>query len=1193
MGLTGQQQRIVDHRGGNLLVSASAGSGKTETLARRCMALLTDAEAPCGVDELLVVTFTRAAAAELRSRLARMLAETLAQAQPAPQRAHLRQQQALLDTADIGTIDAWCFRLLREHYSAAGVDPAFTVISPEDAELLRAGQLDELMLWVCTTPDELADGARRWIECNVNANDRFLRVLLDKLSRFEDHLLDPASWRRRQIDVYSQPEPDQKAAARRRIALAIARECEFQCTQLAALADAGSDERTRAVLDRYRDALTEWRAQLGDPQRLNAVVSDIGSRSLFRGRRSSADAPFLDGLQKKWFEARLKKPWSYEHVAGLIEDAPAAAERALTLLRLAERFQQGLEAAKRRRGVLEFSDLLRAALRVLGNAGPAGDLSPTPLARKLRARYAHVVVDEYQDTSRLQVELLRLVTRAAPEPGNRFMVGDIKQSIYGFREAEPRLFNEQVAAFDQGREPGVVQHLSDNFRSHGDLLDGLNAIFANLFDAELGGSAYGDKERLVARRGDLPNPALDQAPRIELHLIDEPKRSAHAVVADPQEHYEREARLAAERIAGLFDAGAQVQHPLPDGRPELRPLRLGDIVILLRSATFRAGQLAGELRRLGVRAVATGRESILDAQEVVDVRNVLALLCNRRQDIPLAAYLRSPYAGLSAADLLAIRRIRPKGEFSLAVLAAARGEGDIPAVLRERLTGALGRLDAWQTAARELDPPALVQRILRETQAELLARARPLGAHRVALIESFLNLVRQASAGASGGLADFVRRLSGLARQESAPSATPTVSDDAVRIMTIHAAKGLEFPVVLLLDAGARFPDHASTLECDEDEGLGLECADYPSRRVLRTVAHPLAKRIRRQRELDEELRLLYVAATRAREKLIVIGHRPPGAWDAACLRHPPGVKPLLLARQTADSLLEWLLIGVAAGGAHQPAPGRSALVSITTHDAGAFAERPPPRAARGTTPGAPVDAAWVSAARELLSAAPDLRLAQHESVVSVSRLKQRSAGDLEADAPSVAGRAPEALARPAWLADQADARAAGVATHRLLQYVRLAALASRQSLREEIERLLREGRLTPREARLIRVDALTWFAATPDGRWLIERAHLCRREVAFVYGWPVGVEDERQVVRGVIDCLVEEPESLVLLDYKTDHVRSADSLAERTRGYSTQVRLYARAAEALFGRPVRRALLVYLRQRQVIEVPPGEIERI
>ena len=1193
MRLTEQQQAIVDHRGSNLLVSASAGSGKTETLARRCLALLTDAAAPCGADELLVVTFTRAAAAELRGRLARMLADALAQAPSPARRALLRRQQVLLDAADIGTIDAWCFRLLREHYSAAGVDPAFTVISPEDAELLCASQLDELMLWVCTTPDELADSARRWIECNVRANDRFLRVLLEKLRRFEDHLLDPASWRRRQIEFYSQPAPVQQAQARRRIALAPAREGGFQRAQLEALADIGYDERTRAVLGNYRNALTEWREQLSDPQRLNTVVSDIGVCSLFRRRRNSADSPFLGELQRKWFEARLKKPWSYERVEAVLEDAPAAAERALTLLRLTERYQHGLESAKRRRGVLEFSDLLRAALRVLGNAGPTGELSPTSLARKLRRRYAHVVVDEYQDTSRLQVELLRLVTRAAPEPGNRFMVGDIKQSIYGFREAEPRLFNEQVAAFDQGREPGVVRHLSDNFRSHGALLDGLNAIFANLFDAQLGGSAYGVEERLVARRSELPNAALDQAPRIELHLIDEPKRNAQAEVDDPQEHYEREARLAAQRIAGLFDAGARVLHRLPDGQPELRPLRLGDIVILLRSATFRAGQLAAELRRIGVRAVATGRESILDAQEVVDVRNVLALLCNRRQDIPLAAYLRSPHAGLSAADLLAIRRIRPKGEFSLAVLAVARGEGDVPADLRERLTEALGRLDAWQTAARELDPAALVQRILRETQAELFARARPLGAHRVALIESFLNLVRQASAGASGGLADFVRRLSGLARQESAPSATPTVSDDAVRIMTIHAAKGLEFPVVLLLDAGARFPDHASALECDEQEGLGIECADYPARRTLRTFAHPLAERIRRERELDEELRLLYVAATRAREKLIVIGHRPAGAWDAARRRHPPGVKPILLARQTADSLLEWLLIGVAAGGAHEPAPERRALVSITAHDADAFAQRPPPRAARGTAPSAPVDAAWVATAGELLSAEPDLRLAQRESVVSVSRLKQRSAADLEADAPTVAGRAPEALARPAWLADQADGTAVGLAMHRLLQHVRLAALADRQSLREEIERLLLEGRLTPREARLIRLDALTWFADTPDGRWLIEHEPHCRREVPFVYGWPVGVEDERQVVRGVIDCLVEEPESLVLLDYKTDHVRSADSLAERTRGYSTQVRLYAQAAEALFGLPVRRALLVYLRQRQVIEVPPGEVEGI
>ncbi|MFQ5806805.1 MAG: UvrD-helicase domain-containing protein, partial [Phycisphaerae bacterium] len=992
MNLTKSQQAAVEQRGGNLLVAASAGSGKTEVLARRCVSLIADPQCPCRVDQLLVVTFTRAAAAELRARLGQMLRQQAAETRHPRLRDHLRRQEVLLDTADIGTIDAWCARIVREHFAATetGVDPAFTILGEQQAVLLRAEAVAELFEWVYTANDRLAGAARDWILRNARPSDDFLRGLALELNSYREHLVNPEQWFARQLELHSRDGREVHADAERVLAAALAAECQFQQDQLdeviAAVASAAQREQFRT----YRETLASWRGRVGDGAQVGPVVAELAT---FRFPRKPSglgdrDAALREEIKVRWFEARLKKRWNSDRVEDVLAHAGSTAELIVTLLRLAERYRTILDAMKRERATYEFGDVLRMALDLLGTPAAGQHREPTPVARLLQRRYEHILVDEYQDTSPVQVELLRLVTRSEPGRSNRFMVGDVKQSIYGFREAEPRLFTDLIDAFSHGCEEGQVLPLCDNFRSHSDLVGGLNRLFASLFDPALGGTRYADEERLRARRDEIANPTLDAAPRIELQLVfenteggEEADETSEREEGVPLERIEREARIAAARIHVLLAENVQIPERDSAGTVRLRPLRLADIVILLRSAKGNAPLLAAALRQAGIPGVASGRESILDSMEVQDVRCALALLANRQQDVPLAAYLRGPMVGLSAAQLLEIRRAASGPGFYEAVEAYRVSGGD-PALVA-KLAAAMEQLDHWAGAARRQELPVLLRQILRDTGLVHFAQALPGGEHRVAMLRALEALAAEFATRGRHAVAEFVQYLDALAEGDVPPAVTAVTGEDVVRIMTIHAAKGLEFPVVFLLGTGAAFSrrPRRGNLVCDEQRGVGIEFFDYPARAELVNAAFLISRHAVDQRELEEELRLLYVSATRARERLVIVGHTPEKTWSDLHGRYAGSDgPPPLISRLSARSMLEWVMMGVAASHLDVPCNNARPLVRVKTHVSDALA--PVEKAVRDTAPpDAPeltgADRLWIERGRAWVEAAPDTSVAQ------------------------------------------------------------------------------------------------------------------------------------------------------------------------------------------------------------------------
>lgn len=1204
--LTPEQQAAIEYRDSSLLVAASAGSGKTEVLARRCVALLTEGDAPALIEQLLVVTFTRAAAAELRVRIARMLTEEAASARSVDRRRHLRRQALLVEAADICTIDAWCARVVRQHAVEAGVDPTFGILDDLQADVIREEALGELFSWIYEAEDELAAAARAWIGCFPRPEDDVLRDLILRLHHARENLLDPEGVLGRALARCEQSETALRETAEAELREALADECAFQVEQLDALQETPAAEGVKPQLTAYQDVLADWVMRLQPAGSLASVTAEISEWKKPRKPRdaSEAGAALLAEVHERWFKARLKKRWDAGVVDGFIADAPLCGRRLAVLLGLEARFSEAVARAKRASGALTFSDVLRCALHLLGEMDEAGVWQPTEIARQLREAYAYLLIDEFQDTSPIQVEILRLVTRLAPQTSNCFMVGDVKQSIYGFRQAEPRLFAGIRDAFEADGADGRVIYLSDNFRSHGGLVEVFNAWFGALFDPQLGGTPFGAQERLRASRARSEGDDEEEA-RVALHVIPDDIGAAlgdeedDAVVAE--ERIEREAQLAASLIKDALARPLLVPERGSGGETALRPVRLGDIVILLRSARHNAGLVAGALRTAGVAAVASGRESLLSSLEVQDLRNVLMLLHNRRQDVPLAAYLRSPMGGLSAEDLLRIRRGCDEGDFFAAAARYAAEGGDAACV--RRLRAALERLERWREAAREEELPTLLRSILRETHHDLFARGLPNGAHRLAVLRALLDAAATFVARGQYGVGEFVQYLEQLSERELDPEAQVADDDDVVRVMTIHASKGLEYPVVFLLHAGARFNRAVlrEPLHVDEAGGVGLRYTDYVRRRAVANVAFETLRRQREARDVEEELRLLYVATTRARERLFVVGHAPEDAWERNREQFGDGTLPLI-ARQNAGNLLTWLLQATAASGISEVGERGLSGVRVYEHDreslkrcaAVAMPAAPDTSPGRGPAKLSSAERAWVADAERLLRTSFDTTLSRVPALLSVSEIKRLSHEyDSRAEPARDVMRVAARLREPDF-GDEAgdgaaiDGREVGTAVHRFLEHADFGRLSDVVPVENELKALVERGVLTTAEAGLVDVSDVVWFGQSEVGRLLAREDVRVRRELPFVFGLPVPGYAERTIVRGVIDCLVEVDGGLVVIDYKTDMVETEAGFAERVSGYTSQIQLYSHIAAQLFGRECREAVLAFLAMRRLVRAEPG-----
>lgn len=1162
--LTEQQRLAVNCRNASLIVSAAAGAGKTAVLVRRVLSLLTDETDPCGVDELLVVTFTNAAAGEMRQRIGDALRRRLAED---PANARLRRQLGLLGSARIQTVHAFCQSLIREHFTLCGVEPDFRLADETQCQLLLEQALSD-------TLEEAYFRAEPGFAalCDTLTDGRSDRVLAQAvLEIFEK--------------TRSHPYPEKLLALLPQLCLR----------------EPGSLQWVAKVREEAADSLDHALRGLEDTCGLAQSVEEVWAKygpllegHLAFGRRlreaihagwdeaytclKTFDKGRLPGCryQDKAFLERIKagrerflkclstlsEECFFQPADAIQAEGQAMAPMVAAMCGLVSDLSARFSQEKLRRGLLDFSDLEHYTLKLLQDP---------QVADALRRQFREVLVDEYQDTNDIQEEIFCTLRK---KTDNAFFVGDIKQSIYRFRLAEPALFADRYVRSKPftGLENGEVRlSLNKNFRSRPEVLELCNAVMSRLMTQTFGDVDYDEEQRLYAGRktaGTVPSEVL---------LLDCPpdpndeETEARAVL---------EARLVARRVARLLR-----EERVPVSDTETRPARPEDIAILLSSFANKAPVFRAELQKLGIPCGQAGGP-FFGTVETSTMLSLLRLLQNRRQDIPLISVLRSPLY-LASPDLLArLRLLAPRGDLLDGLEQAAQTEPLCAKVLAD--------LDHWQEESRELPLSRLVRLIYDETGAEGLFAILDNGPQRVENLRRLEELCRSFD-GASGGLSAFLRWID-RKLQEGLPTDEPSDEAGGVRLMSIHRSKGLEWPFVILPDLSKRFntDDLTKPVLFHTHLGLGLRLRDRETHGESRTqLQQAIMARTRRELK-SEELRKLYVAMTRAREKLILVmsdknmvkklckvAEETAGAPDPQWLaQQSDAMTWLMAALLTHPGCGEMRavisdLLPVAEDGKREHLVCKLLTTDNLEQDVPAFCEKAEER----------------ETAQETVAYAPLLaRSRANYAHLAASRLPSKlTPTGLRALVPEsgqVFGQPERAQARdhqprPLEVPDK-DALLRGTAMHALLRRADLEACTDETSVLRQADLLAEKGFLTAEERALVWPGPIAAFARSELGK-RAQTAQKVLREYAFsvlldaaelLENGPAG---EDILLNGAIDLLLFETDGLTIIDFKTDRVADGRE-EEQAKAHALQLALYARAAQEVFGLPVREKWVWFLR---------------
>ncbi len=1283
--LTPEQYRAVTTTGTSLLVSAAAGSGKTAVLAERCAYLVCDApdDQRCEVDALLVLTFTEAAAAEMRSRIIEAIRRrSLAR----PEDSRLRRQLALADAAQISTLHAFCLWLIRRWFTELDLDPTATVMDAEEARLLKKEVLENLFASLYATrasPDDLL-GARAleddfrsaggegeapaeppaidpsWtpggrklaqlgpafmelVDIYGLGEDRDIAGLVLRLHDFVTSLPDPDHWLttsvRRLLDA---PQGVVLEIARR-----LGTELRLQLAhteQLIAVIQRGHTvghfyaNKIISYAQKLRDWETALSAAATGPtdDEIRASINAFkfpGDKapSLSKGSDAALEAArdkakdIYGRVRDRLYKKRLRDRFARFSASELLADLQRIAPFVATIVDLTHAFAAAYTQAKRRQNVLDFSDLECFALRLLQDSGSSEQ--PSAIARSLHQRFAHVLVDEFQDISPIQQEILRLASRECLTDacGNLFTVGDVKQSIYRFRLAEPTLFVKRQRRFADSRG-GALISLQSNFRSRPEILEAVNLVFRALMREGLGASVYDESAELRAGRTDI-----DRTPRvpIELHLIKqrpapEPDdddeddsdgtemedADVGAATTSPPHLWssiEREAYCIGRRIRELFSEGLTVNDA---------PLQYRHIAILLRATKVNADQVAAVLAAMGIPAHADASGALFSSPEVRDVVAALEVLDNLQQDIPLAGVLRSGIFGdrFNEDELVEIRCVDRGIPFHAAVREyAVRGRDP---ELKRRVGDLLATIQRHRERTRSVPLADVLWRVYEENGYLAYAMGLPRGLQRRANLFKLHELARQFGTFRRQGLHRFLEFIRSLAEEGEDVAVAPSIgeSEDVVRILSIHQAKGLEFPIVFVAGLGTQFNwrDSRGRMLFERESRIGLRAIDSERMLEYPTAAHQLVVDEIERSTREEEMRLLYVAMTRARERLILLGSHAQ-AEDFSDGYVDNG-KPLTAWQiMTAATALDWLLpvLGEAGSGTVRWGEGAQArdlpLFTVRTYGDGEIVGwrlEPPTSAAERAVrqavarlealpadePLAPADAEVEAVLSRLEYTYPHAACTAIRATVAASEFTEPRMPLFEA-AEKI--RSADFRVPPSKYAPITESAAAqrGIVTHRVLELLDFGVARDATSVTGEVQRLIAAGVLTSEEAQAIDEAALAWFVATPLAGRIRSAGDAYRREFRYLSAEPVSVfdpsakgEDDRVLVRGIIDGILFDGESLEVVDFKTDAI-DEDEVEARAEHYRGQVGLYGRAVEKLWRRPVTRSWLVFLTPRRIVEL--------
>lgn len=1176
---TTDQRHAIECRKGSVLVSAAAGSGKTAVLVERVIRRLTDKDNPCSAEDLLIVTFTRAATAQMREKIGAAILKRLSED---PTDRHLRRQYMLLPFAKICTIDSFCNDLVRENFHALGISPDYSLLDNETAVIMK-NDVCEAMLERAYEEDSDGRFSELSDMMSSGSSDEDFAKLIIKMYDISTAYPFPDLWLDSLIGEYSQPDINKSRWG------GIIK--KYVCDMLDYCVSSSRGMMTAMesdpiVADAYGAAVqsdinmyAELREKINsDWDEALEAFKTVKYMSLGRVPKGyeSETKNVVTTARKKLKDLLKKVPGimcvsSEEHA----DDMRLLRDPVTKLIELVKQFGREYSAEKDKMNSADFSDILHRALNLLAVSDGRGGYIKTDLARELSSHYVEILVDEYQDINEAQDMIFRAISA---DENNLFTVGDVKQSIYRFRQAMPEIFlrrRSTTHSFESGKYPlGIT--LGSNFRSRVGVTSCVNYIFRQLMSTEAGELEYDDSEALNAA---AKYPERD-IPDCELHVVTDKGNRADTL--------EAQARYVAKYIERTVREGKMLV--TKDGA--LHPASYGDFCILLRTAKNVSSVYANALSERGIPVFSPETGGFFEAAEISFILSLLRVLDNPVQDIPLAAVMLSPLFGFSAGELADIRASAKErleaGETEplYRSVAASADEGD------EKAAAFLKKIESLRRLSLTLSAGELVRRVCEETGFDAIAGAMPDGERRRLNIGLLCDYAEKYEAAGNLGLSGFIRFIDKVARTSGdlATAARPSENADIVRIMTVHQSKGLEFPICILADMQHAFNerDNTESVLISSSAGLGMKRRTEDGISVYDTASRRAAVITSERMGRSEEMRVLYVALTRAKENLVMVTSVPNPEKGLAKVAVECGIgertNPFAVLRMNnfSDLVLMALMRHPAADELRKlsgvdvpiflPEKDRFKLKVVVSDSESFMTESANEQkiAAKPVFFDEVCERLDYSDPRSVLSSVPAKRAASDGSERGINREYFASS-------------------RPAFMSSGGLTPAQrGTATHKFMQFSNYA--AARADIESELARLVDGGFLSEEEGKAVNVSAAKRFFMSSLAERIFASDNVMREKkfaalfpAKFFYPELTGeATEEKIVVQGIADCVFVEDGKLVIVDYKTDTGVDAEALLDR---YSAQLGIYREALSQALGMPVKETLLYSFFMNSTVKV--------
>ena len=1195
MEFTPSQQDAIDARGGSIIVSAAAGSGKTRVLVERVIGLLTNKDAPTDADRLLIVTFTKAAAEEMRGRISSAIDELLIKE---PDNTALRRQQLLLMNADICTIHSFCSRIIRENFYLLDIDQDFRIASEGEKHVLKMKILSELIEEKYKSHDKnflaLCDAL------STSSSDSDLeRALLDVYESSISHPF-PQDWLETSAAFYDPEVPIEKTHFLGILIDAARSAAEYirflfdNANEI--IYDYLDDFQTKAASCGYNKLMylkdfiesLESALEKNDRKEISKCIDGFEKQAYRKPTAKSRQvSDAICERLKAYFDAIddtvNKKLRSYFEITD--EEFRSSNEvlypAVIGICETLREFDKRYLDAKKERGVLDFSDLEHFLIKLLVKRTENG-VEKTDFARSMSEKYDAIMVDEYQDTNDIQECIFRALSK---DETNLFVVGDIKQSIYRFREAVPDIFKQRrkKSVLYKREAPDFPAKiiLDKNFRSREGIIDSVNFVFGAIMSESVGDVEYNDDEKLTFG---ADYPEKDEA-ETEIHILDTtPDRNKDINGSGEDSEDEEEAKQIEKEaiyIAGLIRKIIDEKKQITDHDSQ-RDVSYGDFAVLMRYLSSNGRIYADILNSLGIPAYIDSSYSLFDCYEVNIALSMLKITDNPLQDIPMLSVLLSPVIGFTPDDLARLRVDYTRKRLYHSIISCADDKDAEGTSLNKKCRDFLSLFMELRKYSATMNVSSVLEYFFEKTSFKAVFSAMDNGDIRIRNIKKLAGFINDYESSGRRSLTEFVRYAAFLEENGTDISVQDASPVDSVRIMTIHHSKGLEFPVCILAGLGAKGNSYKDIIPCHNVLGLGLKRTDTRNMIRFNTLQSRAVEYCKSREEQSEEMRVLYVAMTRAKEKLIAVismssrKKEPDINSDIRAIVQNVNVSDGAISHYSVEnqhSFKEWLL---SCAFVH---PDMTELRNDIDMDAHVLPTNSRWKYVRAVS--VPNVKQEKKKLDETVTDDDILKLIKercNEKYHSEQRTEIPSKVSASAVAHSKSGYYPIGIVPPSFMREEGLTGAAkGTAMHNFLQYADFNRLVSEPE--NEIRNVRDSGHITAEQADAISIDDISVFTGSSIFSRIMKADKILREYQFAVYinASDVSEEytcDDKVVLQGAMDCLIFEPDGITILDYKTDKEQNIKALGRR---YEKQLVLYKKAAEQLFDMPVKSCVIYSL----------------